>query len=637
MRVPDHKLEEVKAATDIVDVVSDYVRLKRAGSNFKGLCPFHDEKTPSFNVNPSLGIYKCFGCGEGGDAIAFVQKVEGLGFLEAVRLLAARAGIEIPEEGAAGQEGTESDSLLHALRFAARFYFHHLTQTDEGRDRGLAYLRARGFTAETIKQFGLGYAPDTWDALLQAALTAQIEPEILEKAGLVLPRKQGGGYYDRFRGRVLFPILSHVGKVLGFGGRVLDEASDQPKYINSPETRVYQKGRVLYGLFQGKQAIRSAEEAVLVEGYTDVIALHQAGVQNVVAASGTALTSDQVRMLGRYARRVVLLFDADAAGAAAALRSIDVILQEGLSAYVVSLPDGADPDAFARAHGGEELRRYVRKHRKNFVAFQVAQARREGRLASPEAQMDTAQAILQSIARIPSQPAYYVMWEGYLREAAQLLGIPDINLRQQFPALVRRAAAPAPRAPQPQGAGPTGPAAVDRPALMKPEEGTLIRLMLEHGLAMVEFVLGHMALAEFTEGPVRQAVEHIRALYEEGAVSPERFVRGDFGEAVRHVVTGVLVDRHTASANWLRQHNIRVPSLNEDAYESAASAMTLLKLDRINEAIATRQRELYAAEQAGEDTRGLLETVQRLHHLRSRIERRQFLTHPGEASLAARS
>jgi DNA primase len=632
MRIPEHKVEEVKTTVDIVDVVSDYVRLKRAGANFKGLCPFHDEKTPSFNVNPVIGIYKCFGCGEGGDAISFVEKVEGLGFVEAVRLLAERAGIELPEEGEADPAADENESLLHALRFAARFYFHELTQSEAGREIGLAYFRDRGFSAETIKKFGLGYAPDAWDSLLTAAGEQQVRPEILEKAGLVLPRKQGGGYYDRFRGRVLFPIVSHVGKVLGFGGRILGQDSEQPKYINSPETPVYHKGRVLYGLHQAKQSIRSEEEVVLVEGYTDVISLHQAGVANVVAASGTALTADQVKLLGRYAKRIVLLFDADSAGAAAALRSIDVILQQGLAVYVISLPEKADPDSFVRQFGGEAFRNYARKHRQSFVAFQVEQAKRERRLETPEGQMEAAQSILRSIARVPSEPAYYVMWDGYLRQAAQLLGLPDINLRQQFPDLIRRASTPSPHVaqqtppPRPHPLDPT-----PTSAAMKPEEGALIRLMLQHGLAMVEFVLGHMAVEEFTAGPVRETIQHILTHYEAGRIDSGPFTRGDFGQGVQRIATGVLVDRHTASANWQRQHNIRVPAWNEDPYEAAASAMTLLKLDRVNEAIVERQKVLYAAEQSGEDTHPVLEAVQELYRLRGRIERRQFLTDPDAA------
>ncbi|MEX0746923.1 MAG: DNA primase, partial [Rhodothermales bacterium] len=242
MLLPDETLQAIRDASDIVDVVGGYVQLKRKGSNYFGLCPFHSEKTPSFSVNSEMGIFKCFGCGAGGDVFEFVMRVENLAFPEAIRLLAEKAGIEIPEDSDEQERVGESEAVVSALRFAARFYYHTLTQTPEGR-RPLDYLRKRGFSKEAIKRFGLGYAPDAWDALLNTARKQHISEEVLEKAGLIIPRKEAGGYYDRFRDRLMFPIVSHVGKVLGFGGRVLKGGSDQPKYINSPETQVYNKSR----------------------------------------------------------------------------------------------------------------------------------------------------------------------------------------------------------------------------------------------------------------------------------------------------------------------------------------------------------------------------------------------------------
>ena len=631
MMIPEDKVEEVKAATDIVDVVGDYVRLKKAGANFKGLCPFHNERTPSFNVNPSMGIYKCFGCGEGGDAISFLMKVEGLGFTETVRMLAERAGIDLPEEGAQDPHADEKEAVLHALRFAARYYFGQLTKTDEGRRRGLAYFEGRGLTPETIKKFGLGYAPDAWDGLLKAAAEAQIKPEILDAAGLVLPNKNGDGFHDRFRERAMFPILSHVGKVLGFGGRVLPDSAPPtgdyvpPKYINSPETRVYHKSRVLYGLFQGKQAIRGAEEAILVEGYTDVISLHQAGVQHVVASSGTALTPEQVKALGRYAKRVLLLYDADSAGAAAALRGIDLILREGLAAYVVALPEGSDPDSFVQKFGGEAFRNYLQKHRQSFVHFKVSAARRAGTLGTPEGQAETANSILASIAQIPDTVAQ----DGYIRVAAEQLGVPDIHLRTQFRDVLRDESSAARRevrrveAPPPEGEEQAAPRS-QTAFRMRPEEGALIRLMLQVGRPMVEHVLGHMALDEFSEGPVRETVTLLLDQYQRGAIDRDAFVNGTYGPLVQKIATGVLVDRHAISENW-RLAGINVPELNGAPYEAAASAMTLLKLDRVTEAIELANRKTYAAEQAGEDLTELQHQMQQLQRLRVQIERREFL------------
>jgi DNA primase len=636
MMIPDDKVEEVKAATDIVDVVSDYVRLKKAGSNFKGLCPFHNEKTPSFNVNPGMGIFKCFGCGEGGDAISFVMKIEGTGFTETVRMLAEQAGIELPAEGAKDPHSDEKEAILHALRFAARWYYEQLTQSDVGRERGLGYFENRGLAPETIKKFGLGFAPDAWDGLLKAAEQASVKPEILDKAGLVLPNKNGDGFHDRFRERVMFPIFSHVGKVLGFGGRVLPDSTPPtgdyvpPKYINSPETRVYHKSRVLYGLYQGKQAIRAAEEAILVEGYTDVISLWQAGVKNVVASSGTALTPDQVRALGRYAKKIVLLFDSDTAGSAAALRGINPVLESDLEAYVVVLPAGADPDSFVQKFGGDAFRNYVHKERQSFVEYQVSQARAEGRLSTPEGQTEVAEQVLKSLLFLlkDGDKRNYVRWEGHLRKAAQLLKIPDMYLRRQFPQLVpkfekqqaqqtSRFEAP----PPPEEEFPAAPA--PETFEMKPEEGALLRLMLEQGSPMVEHVLGHMALEEFSAGPVRETVQQLLAQYQQGSVEREAFVEGAFGPTVQQIAAGVLVDQHVASENYARK-GIRVPEMNAEPYEAAASAMTLLKLDRVNEAIALQGRKVYAAEQAGDDLTPHLEAMQQLQRLKMQIERREF-------------
>ena len=442
MRIPDEKIEEVRSASDIVEVVGDYVRLRKQGSRFVGLCPFHSEKTPSFSVDPSQNLFYCFGCKKGGDVISFVRELEGLEFNEAVRLLAGRFGVTLPAEDEVDtEESSETESIYHALRFAARVFYRQLTQTEAGRP-ALDYLFGRGFTAKTIKHFGLGYAPDAWDALLKAADEHHIPPETLEKAGLVIPRKDQSGFYDRYRGRVIFPIFSHVGKVIGFGGRVLAKGSDQPKYINSPETKVYHKSRVLYGLFQGKQAIRRAEEVILVEGYTDVISLHQAGVENVVASSGTALTPEQVKILGRYAKRVLLLYDADAAGATAAMRGIDLVLEHELAVYAVALPGGEDPDSFVRAHGGEAFVDYAQKHRRDFVEFKHERQRQEGLLDTPEGQAAAARSILDSIACIPDK----LVRDAYVRRAGEVLREPDVTLFRIVDEI--RARKPGPFAPR---------------------------------------------------------------------------------------------------------------------------------------------------------------------------------------------
>lgn len=624
MYIPDEKIEEVRAATDLVEVVGDYVRLKRRGSNYLGLCPFHNEKTPSFNVSPSMGIFKCFGCGVGGDVFQFVMRVEHVGFPEAIRSLAERAGIPLPEERQDAGDG-EVEAILHALRFAARFFYAQLTQSEAGLP-ALDYLRGRGFTAATIKRFGLGYAPDRWDGLLEAAAAQHIPPDVLEGAGLVLPRRDGAGHYDRFRGRVIFPIFSHVGKVLGFGGRILTAEKDQPKYINSPETRVYSKSHVLYGLYQARQAIRKHEEAILVEGYTDVMALHQAGVEHVVASSGTALTADQVKLLGRYARRVLLLYDADAAGAGAALRGIDLILTHGLSAYAVALPPGDDPDAFVKAHGGEAFQAYVQKHRQDFVAFKHQQALRSGVMDTPDGSAEAMRGVVASVALMPDP----LLQESYLRRAAEVLGVPDIRLYEVLGDLSKGRRRTAPRPPAAPAIPPPDdplPEAAAPPALEAlPEEKLLLRLMLEHGTPMVELILGNMSLEEFTQGPLREAMALFLTMYESGEVVPQRFLDGSFSPHLQHLAAEVLMDQHEVSQNWKEKLEIKVPRLNQDPRQCAADAMTYLKLDRIKEALAVVARDIHRATEQGGDLRPLQERMMALHELRKRIERREYLT-----------
>ena len=633
MRIPDDKVEEVRAASDVVDVVSDYVQLKKRGSNYFGLCPFHNEKTPSFSVNPAMGIYKCFGCHAGGDVFRFVMQVEGLGFIESIRLLAERAGIPLPEQDAEERErASEVESIYHALRFAARFFYEQLTRTDAGRP-ALDYLHARGFPPKTIKRFGLGYAPDRWDALLTAAEAQHIAPEMLEKAGLVLPRKDGSGHYDRFRGRVIFPIFSHVGKVLGFGGRILAPDPDQPKYINSPETKVYTKSQVLYGLYQAKQEARREEEVILVEGYTDVISLHQAGVENVVASSGTALTAEQVKALGRYVKRILLLYDADAAGAEAALRGIDLVLEQGLAAYAVALPGGEDPDSYVRTHGGEAFREYARKHRQDFVVFLYESARRAGRLDTPEGEAATMRAVLATVARIPDPLAQ----ETYLRRASEVLGVPDMQLRPVLADLQReqhQQQARAARREEARAALPEAPPleayedapeaqAAPPPAEVWPQEAELLRLMLQHGAPMIEFILSHMALDEFSEGPPRTLAAALLQMFEDGAVETRRFFDGSFGADVQALAAEVVMERHEPSDNWQRKQNITVG--RADPFESARSAMRLLKLRRVDAAIAAQKERLYAAPHADADDRALQEHLMHLLQLRQGIDRREFL------------
>lgn len=618
--IPDDKIDEVRAASDLVDVVSEHVRLKKAGSRFKGLCPFHKENTPSFSVDPKQNLYYCFGCRRGGDVFKFIQEVEAVGFLDAVRLLADRANIELPEAGVSSETADRRDAMHSALRFAANFY-HEQLQAERGK-RALTYMEKRGFTKKTMRAFGIGYAPGGWDALLTAATQAGHKPEVLRDVGLVKERERGEGYYDVFRDRVVFPILSPVGKVLGFGGRILPD-TDQggadytpAKYINTPETEVYHKSDVLYGLKQAKTAIRGAEEAILVEGYADVVSLYQAGVKTAVAASGTALTEEQVRTLGNYAQRILLLYDADEAGRNAAQRSVEVVIEGGLAPYVATLPKGADPDSFVQQFGAEAFREMLRKERQDFVTFLVARARRQGRLDTPEGKSEVAREVMDVLSRMTDQIAR----DEYVVQAAERLGVPEASLWRLH--ADGKAASRPRRTPEPPPEDEKPPAEV---VAMRPEEAVLIRLMLQHGEIMVEHVLLRMGFDEFTAGPPREIVQRLADQYEEGAVDAEAFARGEHGGDIARLAAEVQAERHALSENWERRVGIEAPSLDGDPFEAAKSAMRLLKLDRVQEAMEEAKRKVGLAEQRGEDPTAIYREISTLMTTRRQIESGAFM------------
>ena len=625
--IPDGAVDEVRAASDLVDVVSERVKLKKQGRRFLGLCPFHNEKSPSFSVDPGEGLYYCFGCRRGGDVFKFVQETEGVGFLDSVRLLADRAGIVLPEERG-GEAASRTEALLAALRFAGRFYYQQLG-TEAG-ERGQAYLRDRGFSRDAILAFGIGVAPATWDALATAAQAEGFAPDVLEAVGLVKSR-DNGGVYDVFRDRLIFPILSPIGKVLGFGGRILPDSPTgsadytPAKYINTPETEVYHKSRVLFGMKQAKRAIRAEEEVIVVEGYADVVSLWQAGVQHVVAASGTALTGAQVDLLRRLdVKRVLLVFDADGAGQSAARKGFDVVLDAGLAPYAVALPDGADPDTFVRQFGGEAFRKLLSDERMDVVAFLLDRARRANAFTSPEEKSAVGQEIVAVLRRVADP----VLRHAYVRRAAQALGIYESELLGELDRERSggRARASSRRAEPPPPEFETPPPSI---ALASPEEEALLRLMLRHGIAMVEFVLTRMAVEEFTPGGARDAVTALIDQFNAGAIDSGPFVRGDYGEAVRGLATRVLAEQQAGSDNWGRV-GVQTPELDARPYETASGAMRYLKLDRVQEALSAAARRVLAAEQAGEDATAIQQEMTALTDLRKQIEHGDFIDGVGD-------
>ena len=447
--------ERIRDATDIVDLVSEHVQLVKKGRNFSGLCPFHDEKTPSFSVNPDRQFYHCFGCGAGGDVFKFVQEIDRVTFVEALKFLAERAGIALPERSGPSREEVAAEDELYRANDLAQKYFHHLLLNDEVGASARTYLQTRGLTGETITRFGLGYAPPGWDALLKVAGRRGLSPQSLERAGLAVPRSNGSGHYDRFRDRVTFPIANLSNRTVAFGARAL-QPDQEPKYLNSSETPIYHKGRVLYGLSIARDAIRRQDAVLVVEGYTDLISLAQAGIQHVVATAGTALTEDHCRLLARFARQLVLLFDGDAAGSTAAMRALEVLLGTSLDIRVVSLPSEHDPDSFIQEHGLERLLNQA-ENAQSVLDFYLGRLAQQHDLSSMEGKGRAVETFKPLIAKL-NKPQDAVRRDLLLREVSQRLAVDEQALRDGVRASMRR-----PQRPRQAAADPPPTAAPDPP------------------------------------------------------------------------------------------------------------------------------------------------------------------------------
>lgn len=412
----------------IVDVVSDFVTLRRRGANYVGLCPFHDEKTGSFVVSPAKGIFKCFGCGKAGGPVHFIMEHEQLDYPGALRYLAKKYGIEIVEKELSAEEKqaqSERESLFAVNDWAARYFIDTLNNTEEGRSVGISYFRERGFTDETIRKFGLGYCPSEGSAMCRAALAHGFKAEFIEKTGVGL-RRDNGAWYDRFRGRVIFPVHTLSGKVVAFGGRVLEKNDKTAKYVNSPESEIYSKSHELYGIYFAKQSIVKADRCFLVEGYTDVISMHQAGVTNVVASSGTSLTEGQIRLIHRFTPNITVLYDGDNAGIKASVRGIDMLLAEGMNVKVVLLPDGEDPDSYARGHNASDFIRFIDENQTDFIHFKVKLLKGEAG-TDPIKRAQLVQDVVRSIALMPDNITRMV----YTKECAEMLDMDEGTLANE--------------------------------------------------------------------------------------------------------------------------------------------------------------------------------------------------------------
>lgn len=535
--IPEHIIDQVQDRTDIVEVIGNYIPLKKAGRNFKANCPFHHEKTASFMVSQDKQIFHCFGCGVGGNVFNFLMKYERLEFPEAVRALAQKAGVEIPAQASdTGMEDSFNNRFYAANEIAVMYFQKNLKEDRNGKS-AYSYLRQRGLSDETINTFKLGYAVSSWDALLNFARQKNITPDILEKAGLAIQRQEGlsagkaGGYFDRFRSRIMFPIADMKSRILGFGGRVFLKEDEGPKYMNSPETSIYNKGRNLYGLNLSWKFIRDADQAIIVEGYLDLIVPFQMGVKNLIASLGTSLTEDHIRLLGRYTKNAIIIFDPDKAGELATLRSLDLLIEEDFRVGVVRLPEGFDPDTFIRKYGPDEFRKRVAEAKSLFdykMSVLVSQYDR----ASLEGKAKIVSEMLPTIAKIPNA----VLKSGYIRNLADSLSVEEDAIRQELKKvkLDYYAARPAPDT----GTG----SKIDASGTKcKQSEKVLVGLLIDDN-NYIKIVRESLALEDFRDPVIKNIIEVLFRCSEESKAITAGKLISHLDNSQAHKLIPELVD-----------------------------------------------------------------------------------------------
>lgn len=584
--------EKVKDRADIEEVVGDYVPLKRKGQNLWACCPFHNEKSPSFSVSPAKQIYKCFGCGKAGDPIQFVMDIEGIGFNEAIRHLAQKYGIEVEEDQNVTPEAiqayNERESLYIVLNFAKDFFAKNL-MTEEGKSIGLSYFKERGFNQNIIDKFDLGYALDGWDHLHKAAKAAGHSDELLMKAGLIL-QKEGDAnrFYDRFRGRVTFTIHNLGGKPIGFGARILTQDKKQPKYINSPETEVYHKSDILYGIFQAKKSIREKDNCYLVEGYTDVISLHLAGIENVVASSGTSLTENQIKLIKRFSDNITVLYDGDAAGIRASLRGIDMILEGGLNVKAVVFPDGEDPDSYARKVGSAAFTTYLEKNAQDFISFKIGLYAEEAS-KDPIKQAELIKQVVQSISKIPDP----VIRTVYIRQSANLLEIDEdiiqaelnkIYLKGQKDQHFKEQRQEAEAASFMEDLLPVKEEPTSVSKILELQEREMLRLLVSYGFEMVsddlhvcQYLLQETDELVFETPVYKKILEIYKDALSEGVLpQPEYFLKHDDAEVKREVIN-MITRRYELSTLWESRFQIFTHHEADDLAKTVYDSILHLK------------------------------------------------------------
>ncbi|MCF6360957.1 MAG: DNA primase [Cyclobacteriaceae bacterium] len=583
--IPSHTVDEIKNRIDIVEVVSDFVSLKRKGQSMWACCPFHNEKSPSFSVSPVKGFYKCFGCGKSGDALDFVMEMEKLNYVESLKFLAKKYGIEVQEKELTddqAQQQSERESLYIVLNAAKEYFTSTLWDSQEGRAIGLSYFQERKMTDAILKKFELGFVKDEWDGFYTHALKNGHTEEMLEKAGLLIVKENKK--YDRFRGRVIFPIHNVSGRVVGFGARALKK-DDKPKYINSPETSVYVKNQVLYGMFQAKQAIRMAENCFLVEGYTDVTSLHEVGIENVVASSGTSLTEGQIKLIQRFSPTITVLYDGDMAGIKASLRGIDMILAQGLNVKMVLLPEGEDPDSYSKALGAEKFKQYLEDKKEDFIHFKANLLAQEAE-KDPIKKAESIKEIVSSIAAIPDAIKRTV----YIKEAGDLLQIEEQVLIGELNKILRKKtkssnyskteeAVPVTLQPSEQEA------IWDPIEIIKYQEQESIRLLLEYAhveldqeTSLQSYLLNELEDVEFLSEIHAEIFNKFREELGKGNTATIDYFIKNGSPEVRRTVIDIISKKRDISSKWKDKHKIFVPEESEKSHLERTALTNILRL-----------------------------------------------------------
>lgn len=624
-------IDRIIDAADIVEVIQDFVLLKKRGANYLGLCPFHNEKTPSFTVSPSKGIFKCFGCGKAGNSVNFIMEHERLSYPEALRFLAAKYHIDVVEREMTPEEDAkqnERESMMVLSQFASKKFQENLFQTEEGVAIGLSYFKERGFRQDTLKKFEVGYCMDKWDAFTQTAINAGYDKMYLIKTGLSI-ENENNMLFDRFRGRVIFPIHSLSGQILGFGGRVLKKDAKTAKYLNSPESEIYHKSRILYGIYHARRAIGQFEKCYLVEGYTDVMSLHEAGVENVVASSGTSLTREQVRLIKRFTPNITILYDGDEAGIKASMRGIDIVLEEGLNVKIVPLPEGEDPDSYSKKISNEDFITFLGNNEVDFIKFKTNLLLKDSG-DDPLEKANVIKEIVKSIAVIPDTIPRTI----YIKECSLLLDIPEEILYNEVNRLRRQKIfQDKGKYPDPKYLPVSPPEIKTRDVAQKgdlPSEKEIIRLLLKYGtveyqrilnkeegseeiISVADHIVSEIVSDEldFENANFERIFDEFKFAHEQGNIIEDLFFVKHGDPEISKISADLLSDSEPLSKIWSSKQTY-VETEETKLLHIVDDVILKFKADKINSKIKELLEELKAAVAAGDEEKVLF--LQRKDH-----------------------